>query len=178
MNDIMEKYISRLRSPKLLITVGIIGIALIFLSSLGDDDKQKVKANTEFSAEQYCDELETQIRKTVTQITGSKNCSVIITLESGIRYSYADIKEEHSSDKTEKDESLSENQLKSGYITVKDADGGERALLVTAEMPEIRGVAIVCDGGDNEVLNQKIENAVTAALNITSKRVYICGRKN
>lgn len=178
MNDVVEKYISRLRSPKILIMVGIIGIALIFLSSLGGEDKENVKANAEFSAEQYCNELQEQIKKTVTEITGSKNCSVVVTLESGIRYSYADIKEEHSSDKTEKDESSSENQLKSGYITVKDADGGERALLVTAEMPQIRGVAIVCDGGDNEVLNQKIENAVTAALNITSKRVYICGRKN
>jgi len=45
-------------------------------------------------------------------------------------------------------------------------------------MPQVRGVAIVCDGGDNQILNEKILNTVTAALNITSKRVYICGRKS
>ncbi len=55
------------------------------------------------------------------------------------------------------------------------ADGGEQALLVTAEMPEVRGVAVVCRGGDDELINEKIKNAVTAALNITSKRVYIAG---
>ena len=55
------------------------------------------------------------------------------------------------------------------------ADGGEQALLVTTEMPEVRGVAIVCEGGDSEAINEKIENAVTAALDITSKRVYIAG---
>ena len=49
-------------------------------------------------------------------------------------------------------------------------------MLVTVEMPEVRGVAIVCDGGDNEYIAEKIQNAVTAALDITSKRVYICGR--
>ena len=42
-------------------------------------------------------------------------------------------------------------------------------------MPEVRGVAVVCRGGDDELINEKIKNAVTAALNITSKRVYIAG---
>ena len=39
----------------------------------------------------------------------------------------------------------------------------------------MRGVAVVCEGGDDEIINEKITNAVTAALNITSKRVYIAG---
>ena len=60
-------------------------------------------------------------------------------------------------------------------VTVKTADGGEQALLVTTEMPQVRGVAVVCEGGDDEIINEKITNAVTAALNITSKRVYIAG---
>ena len=50
-------------------------------------------------------------------------------------------------------------------------------MLITTEMPEVRGVAIVCEGGDDEETNQKIQSAVTAALNITSKRVYITGGK-
>ena len=103
--------------------------------------------------------------------------TVVITLESGIRYSYADTREEISSDKTEKEAQSSGSELKEGYITVKTADGGEQALLITAEMPEVRGVAIVCEGGDSEIISEKIQNTVTAALNITSKRVYICGRK-
>ena len=43
------------------------------------------------------------------------------------------------------------------------------------DMPEVRGVAIVGEGRDSEAINEKIENAVTAALDITSKRVYIAG---
>ncbi len=178
MNEMIEKIVKKVRSPKFLILAGFIGIFLIFLSTLGGGEKKDTKAAEEFSAESYCSELETEIEKMVNEITGSKNASVIITLESGIRYSYADTIEENSTDKTEKEEITTQNELKSGYITVKTADGGEQALLVTAEMPSIRGVAVVCDGGDNEIINQKIENAVTAALNITSKRVYICGRKN
>ena len=120
--------------------------------------------------------MERDIKNTVSEITGSKDVSVIITLESGIKYSYADIREETVTEKEEKENKTSDNELKEGYITIKNADGGEEALLVTTEMPEVRGVAIVCDGGDNQYICEKIQNAVTAALDITSKRVYICGR--
>ena len=83
-----------------------------------------------------------------------------------------------SKEETLKENKTSDSELKSGYITVKTADGGEKALIVTTQMPEIRGVAVVCQGGDDEALREKIKNAVTSALNITSQRVYICGRNN
>ena len=120
-------------------------------------------------------EIKAKVKKLVTKITGSKNVTVIVTLESGMRYKYADIKEDSSEDKSEESVKLSSSETKQDYITVKTADGGEQALLVTTQMPEIRGVAIVCMGGDNEIIAQKIENTVTAALNITSQRVSIAG---
>lgn len=178
MNEILNKYLTKLRSPKILVIIGMAGIILIALSSfLGGNTEKEIKSpDNEFTAEEYCSKLETDINNMVSSITGSKNVTTVVTLESGIRYSYADTREEISSDKTEKESQISDSELKEGYITVKTADGGEQALLVTTQMPEIRGVAIVCEGGDNEIINQKILNTVTAALNITSKRVYICGR--
>jgi stage III sporulation protein AG len=127
--------------------------------------------------ENYKAELESDIKEAVKNITGSKNISVVITLESSVRYSYADQREKSSANKTESEQQSTQNDLKESYITIKTSDGGEQALLVTAKMPEIRGVAIVCEGGDDEIIAEKIKNAVTAAFGITSKRVYICGRK-
>ena len=118
---------------------------------------------------------EKDIKQIVKGITGSNNVTVVVTLESGMRYKYADVTEGASTDKTEDNTISSSSELKQGYITVKTADGGEDALLVTTQMPEIRGVAIVCLGGDNEIISEKIENTVTAALNITSQRVHIAG---
>lgn len=179
MNDNIKNYLSRLRNPKALIVLGTLGMLLILLSSfMGSGDEDTGAPETEeITAREYCEMLEESICKIVTDITGSKNVTAVVTLESGIRYSYADTREEASSDKTEKESQSSDSELKEGYITVKTSDGGEQALLITTEMPEIRGVAIVCEGGDSEIINEKILNAVTSALNITSKRVYICGRK-
>ena len=180
MNETLNKYFLKLKNPKILIFAGFLGIALIFLSSFATKEKTK-KAETEVSpvtAEQYCENLREDIMKTVREITGDKRATVVVTLESGIRYSYAEEKAETAHEKSEQNSDTSETEFKAGYITVKTADGGEQALLLTAEMPEIRGVAIVCEGGDNEIIREKIQNTVTAALNITSKRVYICGRKS
>lgn len=178
MNEILNKYLSKLYSPRLLIIAGCLGLLLIALSSFtGRKQENSSELNAEITAQEYCKALEDDIRNIVSDITGSKSVTVIVTPESGIRYSYADTREAVSSDKTEREVKSSDSELKEGYITVKNADGGEEALLITTQMPEIRGVAIVCEGGDNEIINEKISNAVTAALNITSKRIYICGRK-
>ncbi len=178
MNEIVNKYLKVFKKPKNIVFLGMIGIVFVLLSSLmtGENNKKEVVPSVSITAEEYKAVLENDIKKTVMDITGSKNVSVVITLESGIKYAYADIKEETLTEKQEKENRTSDSGVKEGYITVKTADGGEEALLVTTEMPEVRGVAIVCDGGDNEYIVEKIQNAVTAALDIKSKRVYICGR--
>ncbi len=169
MNDVLNKLTEKIKNPKLLVAAGLIGIALICLSSfIGGGEKAEKSTRSE---------LEESIGDIVQSITGSKSVKVVITLESGIKYSYADINEGVSADKTESNSKSTSSESKQTYITVKTADGGEQALLITTEMPEVRGVAIVCEGGDDEQINEKIQNAVTAALNITSKRVYIAGGK-
>lgn len=167
----------KLISPKGLVIAGLCGILLIFLSGLSSEEKEKEVKVNEFSVEEYRLSLQEGIEKIVSDITGSGKVEVVVTLESSIRYNYAESVEESKAEKNDKESQSLDNELKEGYITVKTADGGEEALLVTARMPEIRGIAIVCEGGDNEIINQKIQNAVMAALDITSKRVYICGRK-
>lgn len=178
MNKILNDVFLKLKKPKMLVILGVAGMVLIFLSSfLSGEKKESTPAIlNEMDVEEYKENLENDIKDMVFYITGSKKISVIVTLDSGIKYSYADQIEEVSSDKTEGEEKSRETEYKTEYITVKTDEGGEKAILLRTEMPEIRGVAVVCEGGDDEVLREKIENTVTAALNITSKRVYICGR--
>ena len=177
MNEVIKKYITRLKSPKLLVIIGITGIMLIYLSTFfsTENEKSDTASGGGITVEQYREQLEESILKMVESITGSPNATVIITLESSMKYSYADISEGVSANKTESDSESFSSESKQTYITVKTSDGGEQALIITTEMPEVRGVAIVCEGGDDELICEKIQNAVMAALNITSKRVYIAG---
>ncbi len=171
MNNNIKKYITALKNPKTLIIIGIVGIALIFLSGLPSDKEKATVSGEGFSVEDYKQSLEKDVKKLVKGITGSRNVTVVITLESGVNYSYAEATE----NKNEEKQAEQKSESKQEYITVKNADGSETAILISKQMPEIRGVAIVCEGGDNAALNEKIQNAVMSALNITSKRVYIAG---
>ena len=148
---------------------------MIFLSSLGGNDADAAKSVEDFSAEEYKESLEKDITKLVKSISGSRRVTVIVTLESSINYQYADTVEESDESKNDDKNTAEKSEIKQGYITVKNADGSEQAILISKQMPEIRGVAIVCEGGDTPALNEKIQNAVTSALNITSKRVFIAG---
>ena len=81
--------------------------------------------------------------------------------------------EENINDSVGNDKSDSESKIKKNYITVKSKDGGEEPLLITRYMPTVRGVAVVCNAANNQKICQSITDAVTAALGITSKKVYV-----
>ncbi len=173
-----EKIKKITQNPKLLVISGLCGIALIFVSSLFGGETKSTKTDTDtvaYTADEYRECLENDIKNIVTGITGDRKPTVVITLESGIRYNYASADETDTTSATGSTTDQSSESKKQSYITVKTADGGEQALIVTEIMPDVRGVAIICEGGNNEITAEKIKNAVTAALNITSKRVYISG---
>lgn len=175
MNENFKKF---LKNPKLLVILAVCGILLIFLSNVFTDSKKTATAGlvTEsYTVTEYKASLEKSVKSIVTGITGDKKPIVVITLESGVRYSYATIDEIDSSSSSGNSADQSSESKKQSYITIKTSDGGEQPLIVTEIMPEVRGVAIICSGGNQTATAEKIKNAVTAALNITSKRVHISG---
>lgn len=167
-----------IKKPRALAAVGICGILLIFASSMlsrGSEKKAQSAESSSVGTEEYREALEEGVRKIVTDITGDKKPTVVVTLESGIKYSYADSTEVTSSDSAGSSADTASRSETRSYITVRTSDGGEQALLITEQMPQVRGVAVICSGGDSPEIAEKISGAVTAAFNITSKRVYIAG---
>lgn len=180
MNELIKKGGKIIKNPKCLMLLGFIGIGLIFISSFipsGKNSAKNTSSKGESSASiaQYRDELEKSVKKIVAGITGDEDAAVVVTLESGIRYTYADTTKTDSSSATGSNTNQESESLSKGYITVKGSDGSEQPLLITEIMPQVRGVAVICRGGNDEQLAEKIIGAVTAAFNITEKRVYISG---
>lgn len=165
------------KNTKLITILGIIGILFIGVSSVfGTKETSQEKPISEvFNKEEYQESLEKQVKKITTGITGDKKPNVVVTLETGIRYSYASETEENKTNKTDNQKSENDEGVKQNYITVKTADGAEKALVITEYMPQIRGVAIVCSlATQTEV--EAVQNAVTAALGISSKKVFVTAK--
>lgn len=170
-------FLKKITGGKKLAVIGIAGILLIGISSFlpQKTEKEEVITYQSVDAEEYRTELEGQIKEIVEGLTGDKKAKVVITLETGVRREYAGETEDSSSEKSNENGSDTSTDKKKKAITVKTSDGSEEALIITEYMPQIRGVAIVCDTGGNEQIKEAISGAVTAALGITSKRVYIGG---
>jgi stage III sporulation protein AG len=180
----MEKIKELLRSQKagkIIFAAGVIGIALIFLSTViggsssSDNSKKSVSTEQITDAVAYTQALEEKISALVTQITGNKNVSVMITLTSSSEYVYAngvnqttDVTNDAAGKSQQKDDT------EQNYIIVEDADGGEKALIVTELMPTVKGVVIV-SGTNSAEINEQITTAVMTALDITRKRVCVVG---
>ncbi len=176
MKEKIEALLKNKKLDHIIFILGIAGVALIFLSTLfpkGENKKTTEIKETSFSAEEYRNAIEGQIRQIVAGIAGDSAAVVTVTLETGINYIYAD----ETKQNTENESDRQSEEKEQTYITVTQADGTETPLILTEHMPKIRGVAIVCRINSEETA-QEIKNAVMAAFDLTSKRVYIAGRTN
>ena len=73
MNNLLNKYLTKVKNPKFLIILGAIGILLIFLSSFGSKpETQNIEKLPEISVEEYRDDLEKDIEKIVKSIKDKK----------------------------------------------------------------------------------------------------------
>lgn len=169
MNSKYLKWVKTLfKNTKVITAIGIIGILLIGLSSVFTAPKKEEKEKeTVCSIEIYRTDLEKQIKNVATKITGDKKVSVLITLENGVKYLYANEKEENKSEKSE--------GVKQSYITVKTQDGAEKALVITEYMPIVRGVAVVCGTATQNEINA-LQNAITASLGINKNQVFVTAK--
>ena len=175
----MEKLMNLLKGEKAgrwVFIVGIVGIALIFLSGFFEPKSSQTSAVGHSTGQQYTEQIEEKISNIVYGITGDKKARVAVTLESGSEYVYAN-NTNKSTDlaTTEAGEQTTTKQndsTKEEYIII-NSGGSEQALVVTERLPKIKGVVIVSDGVNDEQTRQSIITAVTTVLDISSRKVYV-----
>lgn len=175
-----NKLITGNKSKKIIVAIGILGIALIFASSFFKAEKEESKniVVSKYSTQEYVTKLEQNLTELVSSIKGAGESKVMVTLESSEQNIYAteerqnkEATEDRSDGQTSKKKES--DGLEKKYITIKDSDGSEKALSVTQIQPTVKGVVVVCQGGDDPAVQKKVIDAIRTALNITAKRVYV-----
>ena len=178
--EYIKKFLSQENHKKLVIILGFTGIFLIFVSNIFKNKKAAPTKLTEDkkTSEQYSSTLEKNLENIVSSIKGAGNAKVLVTLENGAETVYATeekknkeaMEDKANGETTRKKES---DDCEKKYITIKDSEGTEHALAVTEIQPKIKGVIIVCPGGEDPTVQQRIITAVTTALNISSNKVCV-----
>ncbi len=150
---------------KIIVAIGLIGIILIFASNLFESsEKETDTADTGISYEEYTNQLEKRLKNLVSTIDGVGECRVMITLENTTESVYA-------TDVEIKNDDNSLNQ-KDEYV-LYDSEKGESPVLIKEYLPKVQGVTIVCTGGENKAVKEKVIQSVTSLFNIPANRVSV-----
>lgn len=167
------------KKTKLIVVLGLIGILLILCSELFLSGRASSKVlPSEPSQADYVAALEKGLETMLSKVKGVGRTEVLISLEMGSERVYA--KEEKTiSDQAEevlqsglsKSEAKQQSEVK--YIYVDDSSGKRQALLLTELEPKIKGVIVACEGGDNQLVQLTVTEAVKTYLGISSSRVYV-----
>lgn len=159
------------KKRRLLVFLGLLGILLIALSEWlpRDSAGQDAKTTTQtLSVSEVETALEERIASLIGQVQGVGECRVMVTLESGSRFVYA--AEQGYSEGTD---TYTANE-KTLFV---DTENGPVGLLITEVQPTVKGVAVVCDGGDDPTVREQVIGLVSAAFNISSGRICVAKQK-
>ena len=149
------------KGRKIVIIAGLVGMALILLSEFWPGQKAS-GTSAKTTAEEFLTKTEAKLSE--------------VTLENGVEYVYATQQKVNTDRQEGTDGSstkLNQRDDTEENIVIVETENGRQGLLVTELQPTVKGVVIVCEGGDQPLVQQRVTEAVTIALNISSKRVCV-----
>ncbi len=171
-NKISEK--SRLNKKLLLVVLMLVsGIILLLASEVSETEETSSRQIAETTAasdvQEYSEQLEKRLTSIISSIEGAGATRVMVTLENGGEDIYL-----HDSDFGENADPSGKNSFerRDEYVII-DGSSGEQGIVVRRAEPKVRGVAVVCEGGESEKVCAQIVQTVTALFDISSARVSV-----
>lgn len=172
----VEKILNLFKSDRktfVVACIGVIVILIIMASELIPHNNKNDEISTECLTTDYCSSLENKVEEIISLIDGAGKTRVMITLSETTEYIYA--KNESNQNKSSDNTINTDNEKDYVIIEQNNEDAG---LLIKTIEPKIRGVAIVCEGGDNTTVQQDIYSTVSAVLNVSTARISISKLNN
>lgn len=172
MQEMINKFKKLTKKPfflKAAAAVGMLMIILILVSDLsGNDEKERsdidVKGISFTEADLYAEETEKRLCEVLSEIEGVGKATVMLTINSTEEYVYAESIKSGTS------------QTENNYVII-DKGSQKEALVKKINNPAISGVVIVCEGGDDPRVCERVYNAVSTALDISTNKIYVAEMK-
>lgn len=148
-------FIQKLSKKRLLLLMmAVLGLFLIAAGSIFADEKAG-KAPLYADVGFYTEYLERRISELCLSVTGIEKASVFLTIDCSSEYIY-------------------EDGGGSDYLILTGANG-EEAVMLCEIYPKVRGIAVVCTGGDSPRVQQTVTELLSAALDLPTNKIKIAG---
>lgn len=140
------------------IAIGGVLIGILFLAGGNILQKTPERDTATETVAYYTEYLEKRVAALCKSVHGVSDATVLLTLEKGSEWVYA------------------RNEVgQNAELVILQKSGSEEAVTVSEIYPEIRGVAIVCTGGDDPGIRAALTELLSASLGIPTHRIKIAG---
>ncbi|MCL2494620.1 MAG: hypothetical protein FWE98_03050 [Oscillospiraceae bacterium] len=166
------------RWQAIVLAAGLVGLLLLLITSIptgtrsAEGGKNPAQESIRVDLTAYEEQLEKRLAGIIGAIAGAGETRVMLTLDCGSEPIYAvqgKTDSRHSDSEKSSEESL--NATKE-YVII-GSGAGEQGLVLKMIEPQVRGVAVICRGGDDLIVRRAIVEAVTAVLGIGSNKVSV-----
>lgn len=152
-----------------LLALGLVLLAVSGISDVGETEKASAESTSTTDTDDYAESLEERLTSILSSIDGAGRVKVMVTLESGSEDIYlCDYDYGENIDPSGK----SSRESKDKYVII-DGSNEEKGIVVRVLEPEVRGVAVVCDGAGSQTVCRQIVETVTALLGVTGAQVSV-----
>ena len=146
----------KIRNKRRFLLLAGLGVLLIVGSSLLGALGNREPEETAFTdVGFYTEYLEKRITELCRSLEGVAEAQVFLTLDCSSEYVY---QEDGSSD----------------FLILSDASG-EQAVMLYEICPKVRGIAVVCTGGELPQVKETVTELLSAALGLPSNRIRVAG---
>ena len=145
----------------LAVAVGVLAMLLLLLSELlpGGGTQKAVASTTQTVAVQT--RLEQQLEGLISQLQGAGRTTVMVTLTTGEETVYA------------VDTQTGDLQQQETHVLLRDGS----ALAETTYLPQVCGVAVLCEGGGDVRVAARITELLHSLLDLPTNRICVEQRK-
>lgn len=168
--ELLRSRLTKETALRLVVILGLCGIALLALSSwdFGGEEGAAEAGRQEQAQDygQYARQLEADLCRVVTAVTGEKDPVVMVTLENSGRSVYA-------ADERQQAGGDGEEEREWTHVILEDRDGAQSPLTVTEQRPKVQGVVIVSRRAQDPAVREQLVNAAKTALGVSSARVCV-----
>lgn len=155
LNDV----ISKIKNKPLLALLFLFGvIMLVFGEGLIGKADTTEKSDSSFVVRSYTEELERRAAALISSVSGVSDVKIMITLDCGSEYVYAE----------NSDAGLGE------YLII-NSQNGEEPVLVKEIFASVRGIGVVCRGGDNVNVKKTVTDLLSSAFGIPTSKISVAG---
>lgn len=147
MREFVRNFV-RIKGLGFILLALAVGILLVFLSGRDGTDNKDQDPGETFSFERYEHGMEERLEDLISRIDGVSSVSVMVMLDQ----SYEEV-----------------GGYGGFYGSAADPEGNTRVA------PKVRGIAVICRGGERSETKKEIINLLSSLLGVSTNRIYVGG---